>query len=199
MEQHRPVPHFHSVEEYLALEERSETRHEYYRSEIFAMLGTSGTHNIVKQNCVISLRLALRGKGCWVYDENVRLAVSEGEFYTYPDVMVTCHPDDSPDKNMVHQPVLLIEVLSPGTENHDRVWKFNRYTRLPSLQHYLLVAANAWLVEWYRREPSGVWSYTPLSSADDAVALPELGIELPLTDIYTELNIEPLPDRPLLG
>lgn len=111
MEQPQPAPAFYSVEEYLELEEHSETRHEYYRGEVFAMSGTSGTHNIVKQNCVISLRLALRGKGCRVYDENVRLAVAEGEFYTYPDVMVTCHPNDSPDKNMVHQPVLLIGVL----------------------------------------------------------------------------------------
>ena len=199
MEQQQPAAPLYSVEEYLELEANSEIRHEYYRGEIFAMSGTSGTHNIVKQNCVISFRLGLRGTGCRLYDENVRLAVSEGELYTYPDVMVTCHPDDSPDKNIVRQPVLLIEVLSPGTESHDRVWKFNRYTRLPSLQHYLLVSASTWLVEWYRREPSGVWSYTPLSSADDAVLLPELPLKLPLTDIYTELEINPLPDRPPLG
>ena len=198
MEQH-PAPTFYSVAEYFALEATSEVRHEYYRGEIFAMSGTSGTHNIVKQNCVISLRLGLRGTGCRVYDENVRLAVSEDELYTYPDVMVTCHPADSPDKNIVRQPVLLIGVLSPGTESHDRVWKFNLYTRLPSLQHYLLVSTSTWLVEWYRREPSGVWSYTPLSSADDAVLLPELPLKLPLADIYTELEINPLPDRPPLG
>ena len=163
------------------------------------MSGGVGGHNIVKQNCVVSLRLALRGKGCRVYDENVRLAVLEGELYTYPDVMVTCHPDDSPDKVMMRHPVLIIEVLSPGTESHDRVWKFSRYTQLASLQHYLLVSANSWLVEWYRREPSGVWSFTPLASQEDAVTIPELQISLSLADIYTELDIKPELDKPRIN
>lgn len=189
----------YTVEEYFALEEASEERHLFYRGEVFAMSGGVGTHNIVKQNSVISLRLALRGKGSRVYDENVRLAVLQGELYTYPDVMVTCHSDDSPDKVMMHHPVLIIEVLSPGTESYDRVWKFSCYTQLSSLQHYLLVSASNWLVEWYRREPSGVWSFTPLASQDDAVTLPELGITLPLTDIYNELSIIPQLDRPQMN
>lgn len=189
-------PRHYTVEEYFALEEVSEERHMYYRGEVFAMSGALGVHNLVKQNCVVSLRLSLRGKGCRVYDENVRLAVVQGELYTYPDVMVTCHSDDSPDKMMMHYPVVLIEVLSPGTESHDRVWKFSRYTQLPSLQHYLLVSANSWLVEWYRREPSGVWSFTPLASQEDALTIPELELKLPLADIYTELDIQPLLDKP---
>ena len=191
MESAQATPRRYSVEEYLALEEVSEVRHEFYRGEILAKSGGIGFHNIVKQNCVISLRLALRGKGCRVYDENVRLAVLEGELYTYPDMMVTCHPDDSPDKPTMHHPLLLIEVLSPSTESHDRVWKFNRYTRLPSLQHYLLVSASTWLVEWYRREPSGVWSYSPLAGVNDLVALPERNIVLALADVYMELDIQP--------
>ncbi|UYZ61620.1 Uma2 family endonuclease [Hymenobacter weizhouensis] len=189
-------PRYYAVEEYFALEEVSEVRHLFYRGEAFAMSGAVGMHTIVKQNCVVSLRLALRGRGCRVYDENVRLAVLEGELYMYPDVMVTCHPDDSPNKVMMRHPVVLIEVLSPGTESHDRVWKFSRYTQLASLQHYLLVSASSWLVEWYRREPSGVWSFTPLASQEDVVTILELGITLPLADIYTELDIQPELDKP---
>ena len=199
MEPDLTPPRRYTVEEYQALEEVSEQRHLYYQGEIFAMSGGLGAHNIVIQNCVIGLRAALRGKGCRVYAENVRLAVREGELYTYPDVMATCHPDDSPDKTLMHHPVIIIEVLSPGTESHDRVWKFSRYTQLASLQHYLLVSANSWLVEWYRREPSGVWSFTPLANLNDVVAIPELDIQLALTDIYTEMDIQPQPDRPRLS
>ncbi|AII51382.1 hypothetical protein N008_05210 [Hymenobacter sp. APR13] len=97
---------------------------------------------------------------------------------------------------MMHHPVLIIEVLSPGTESHDRIWKFSRYTQLASLQHYLLVSADKWLVEWYRREPSGVWSFTPLASQDEAVTISELGITLPLAELYTELDIQPEWDKP---
>jgi Uma2 family endonuclease len=184
----------YTVEEYFALEEASEVRHEFYQGEVYAMSGGIGAHNIVVQNCVISMRAALRGRGCRVYAENVRLAVLDGGAYTYPDVMVTCHPDDSPDKGTMHQPVLLIEVLSPGTASYDRVWKFNRYTQLLSLQHYLLVSADSWLVEWFRREPSGVWSYTPLAGQNNAVVVPELELTLPLAEIYTELEIQPTLD-----
>lgn len=190
------LPHHYTVEEYFALEEVAEVRHMYYRGEILAMSGAVGTHNITVLNCVMSLRSSLQGKGCRVYAENVRLSVLQGELYTYPDVMVTCHPNDSPDQVMMQHPVLIIEVLSPGTESHDRVWKFSRYTQLPSLQHYLLVSASSWLVEWYRREPSGVWSFTPLASQEDAVTIPELGVALPLADIYTELDVQPQLDKP---
>ncbi|WP_139924581.1 Uma2 family endonuclease [Hymenobacter sp. DG01] len=195
MEQLATTRHY-TVEEYFALEEASEERHLFYRGEVFAMSGGVGAHNLTVLNCVMSLRNSLRGRGCRVYAENIRLAVLQGELYTYPDVMVTCHADDSPDKVVMQHPVLIIEVLSPGTESHDRVWKFSRYTQLPSLQHYLLVSANSWLVEWYRREPSGVWSFTPLASQEDAVTIPELGIALPLTDIYVELDIQPQLDKP---
>ncbi|MDU0372552.1 Uma2 family endonuclease [Hymenobacter endophyticus] len=190
------TPRRYTVEEYFALEEVSEQRHLYYRGEIFAMSGGLGIHNLTVLNCVMSLRNALRGKGCRVYAENIRLAVCEGELYTYPDVMVTCHPDDSPNKIMMHHPALIIEVLSPGTESHDRIWKFSRYTQLASLQHYLLVSADKWLVEWYRREPSGVWSFTPLAGQDEAVKIPELGITLLLAELYTELDIQPGWDKP---
>jgi Uma2 family endonuclease len=186
----------YTVEEYFALEETAEVRHEFYRGEVYAMSGGSSTHNIAVQNCVIGLRAGLRGKGCRVFAENVRLAVIDGEGYTYPDVMVTCHPDDVKDLYLMRHPVLLIEVLSPSTASHDRVWKFNRYTQLPSLQHYLLVSVDNWLVEWFRREPSGVWSYTPLAGADDAVVVPELGLSLPLATIYVELDIQPTLDNP---
>ena len=188
----------YTVEEYFALEEATKERHVFYRGEIFAMAGGSGFHNIVKQNCVISLRGALRGSGCRVYDDSIRLAVLEGELYTYPDVLVTCQPQDSPDKVVMRHPVVLIEVLSPGTESHDRVWKFNRYTQLESLQHLLLISATNWLVEWYRREPTNVWSYTPLAGAEDVVHLPEINGQLRLPDIYAELDIQPQPDKPQL-
>ncbi|MBC6612503.1 Uma2 family endonuclease [Hymenobacter sp. BT507] len=78
-------------------------RHGYYRGEVFVMSDTNGTHNIIS---VTSLQLGLRGRGCRVHDENVRIAIAEGELCTYPDVMVIYRPDDSPDRNMVHQPVI---------------------------------------------------------------------------------------------
>lgn len=89
-------------------------------------------------------------------------------------------------------PVLLVEVLSPSTANYDWGRKFNSYKRLPSLQHYLLVSQTSWLVEWYRREPNDVWSYTALFEATDALVISELSINLAVAEIYEDTGVAPL-------
>jgi Uma2 family endonuclease len=85
--------------------------------------------------------------------------------------------------------VLLIEVLSKSTEARDRSWKFDRYKALPSLRRYLLVSQKNCLVEWYRREENGVWSFTPLARFEDEIYLPELDVMLWLRDIYEDASI----------
>jgi len=123
----------YTVEEYFALEEASDIRHEYYHGEVFpmdgpeAMVGATFAHNTIKQNCVIALRLGLRGKGCRVFDENVRLCINTDDHFTYPDVMVTCAPEDQLETRVVQHPSLLIEVLSDSTELRDRSWKLQQY------------------------------------------------------------------------
>ena len=136
----------YTVEEYFALEETSDIRHEYYHGEIFPLdtpesrAGGTKRHNLLVQNCGLALRTALRGRGCAIFAENVRVAVDENEHYNYPDVVVSCAPADKADPRTVHQPVLIIEVLSASTEARDRGWKFQQYQQLASLQHYLLIS-----------------------------------------------------------
>lgn len=190
------TPTRYTVEEYMALEETADQRHEYFEGEVFAMSGASATHNIIVQNCLIVLRQALRGRGCRVFTESMRLGVRDNQYYTYPDVMATCHPEDVTAKRTVRHPILIIEVLSPSTADHDRSWKFNQYKQLPSLQHYVLVTQHTCLVEWFRREPSGVWSFTPLAELTDALEIPELGLTLQVADVYDELDITPMQAQP---
>ncbi|WP_019947430.1 Uma2 family endonuclease [Hymenobacter aerophilus] len=190
------APARYTVEEYLALEETADQRHEYFEGEVFAMSGASATHHTIRQNCVISLRAGLRGRGCKVYDEGMKLAVQEGRYYTYPDVLVTCHAADVEEPFIVRHPVLIIEVLSPSTADHDRSWKFNQYKQIASLQHYVLVTQHTCLVEWFRREESGVWSFTPLAELTDTLEIPELGLTLPVAAVYDELDITPMQAQP---
>jgi len=72
----------YSPEEYFALEEKSDVRHEYFEGEVFAMAGASVAHNLVKGNLVAALRPGARQRGCRVFDENVRLVVQEKTYYT---------------------------------------------------------------------------------------------------------------------
>jgi Uma2 family endonuclease len=182
----------YTVEEYMALEEQSEVRHEFFDGEVFAMAGANVSHNLLGLNFAMAFRQALRGQPCLVMMESVQLAVEEGRHYTYPDVMISCDAADQQAERTLHAPVLLVEVLSPSTAEYDRGRKFNQYKKLPSLQHYLLVSQASWLVEWYRREANHIWSFTPLVEETDALVIPELNINLTVAEIYEGTGIAPL-------
>ena len=120
-------PHRYTADDYFALEEKAETRHEFLEGEVFAMAGESLAHNIIVQNFVLTLRPGLRGKGCQVAIETVQLAVEANRRYTYPDIVVSCDSQDQHEHRRLHHPVLIVEVLSPSTEAYDRGLKFNQY------------------------------------------------------------------------
>ncbi len=189
MEQAEAIYRRYTVAEYLALEERSNVRHEFFEGEVFAMAGGTAKHNLLIGNCYSMLRAGLRGRPCRVFFENVQLAVEKGHYYNYPDIMVTCSPTDLLAERIMEAPVLLIEVLSKSTETRDRSWKFNQYKALPSLRHYLLVSQVTCLVEWYRRQETGEWLFTPFTLFTDEITIPELDMTLRLQDVYEDTNI----------
>ncbi len=104
------------------------------------MTGESIAHNTIAQNFVLALRPVLRGKRCQVIMKTVQLAVEANRHYTYPDIVVSCDPQDQQESRRLHHPLLIVEVLSPSTEAYDRGLKFNQYKKRPSLRHYLLVS-----------------------------------------------------------
>ena len=182
----------YTPEEYFALEDRSEVRHEYFEGEVFAMAGASKAHNLLVQNALISLRNALRARGCQVFVENVRLEAKKNSYYTYPDVVVSCDPADRHDPYLVRQPVLIVEILSPSTGDYDRTTKFENYQKMPSLRHYILISQSAWIVEWFRRDEAGQWIYTLLTGPDSTLEIPDLGLVLPLRELYEDTGVAPL-------
>lgn len=185
-------PRRYTPEEYFALEERSEMRHEYFEGEVFAMVGTSVIHNLIKGNFIAGLRPGVRQRERRYVDENVRLQVREKSFYAYPDVMVSCDPADRRDAYTWRYPVLIAEVLSPSTGDYDRTTKFEHYQKLPSLRHYLLISQLAWTVEWFRRDEAGQWIYTLLTGPAATLEIPDMGLALPLRELYEDTDVAPL-------
>lgn len=139
--------------EYLAAEAVSETRHEFLNGDVWAMAGGSPEHGALAAAVIGELLMALRGKPCRVYTSDVRVRVTATGLSTYPDVTVVCGlVDTAPeDPEALINPVLLVEVLSDGTEAYDRGAKAAHYRRIPSLQAYLLVSQSDPLIELYRR------------------------------------------------
>ena len=189
MEQKEAASRRYTVAEYMALEERSEVRHHYFKGEVFAMAGGTLNHSSLILRCASQLMAATEPRGCRVFAESVQLMVAEGEYFTYPDVIVTCDPADLEATRVVKNPVVLVEVLSDSTAEHDRLWKLFRYQNLPSLRHYLLVSQQYQGIEWYRRTEEGKWVQSVQIAPDGCIDLPELDCTLRVADIYGSLKI----------
>lgn len=175
-----------SPQEYLEIERKADFRSEYFDGEMFAMAGGSDDHAQITTNIAGEMRQRLKGKRCRVSAIDKRVNIPGAELYIYPDVIVLCsEPRHSPiDKDTLQNPTIVFEVLSPSTESYDRGKKFERYQSLDSLKEYLLVAQDTYRVERYKRQPSGDWLLSVFTSLNESVAFPDVGIELPLSEIY---------------
>lgn len=185
METARVTKHY-TVQEYFDLEKVSEIRHEFYRGEISDMAGTTLNHNEMVQNIAAHLRSYFRPQGCRVLAESVKLEVIKGTYYPYPDIVVTCHPDDLRAQYVVGHPSLIVEVLSKSTAAHDRGFKWHQYQRMPSLIHYLLVSQSEYRAELYSRN-GHFWKYEVFDQPDQSVVFENLDFDLPLSAIYENI------------
>lgn len=176
-----------SVEEYLRDELDSPIKHEYLGGVVYAMSGGRNRHNLVASNALAALWTRLRGRPCRAFnsDTKVRIRLPGHTRFYYPDASVVCrlNPDDD-----VYQdsPALVLEVLSESTRRVDLGEKKEAYLSVPSLDLYLLAEQDAPAVIVFRRTENGfareVWS-----GLDAVIPMPELGIELPLSEVYEAL------------
>ena len=169
-------------EEYLEGEKYSEVKHEYVAGHVYAMVGTSEPHNQIAINLTTALKLHLRGGPCRVFMSDMKVRVRDA-FY-YPDILVTCDRTDA-NKYYKTQPVLVIEVLSPTTEEKDSREKRVAYQSLPSIQEYVLVAQDRMDVRSYRRTPEG-WGLETCFEGD-RIKLDPVGLDIPIEAIYEEV------------
>ncbi|MHA4737856.1 Uma2 family endonuclease [Dyadobacter sp. MSC1_007] len=181
----------YTVEEYFEMEEKSEIRHEYYDGEIFAMAGTTMNHNDIVDNVRSVMKGVFRPKGCRVFAENVKVEAS-ALYYPYPDVIVTCAPGDISGTYVVKHPSILVEVLSKTSAIYDRDFKLRKYKEIPSLQYYLLVSQNEYLVELYTRTAQeDIWTYQNFENENDVIRFESFNFEMSLKDIYENITFVP--------
>jgi Uma2 family endonuclease len=159
------APNTLTPEEYLRLERASLEKHEYEGGHMFAMAGANRRHRIINDNIRFALRLKEAACGCVSDNSDTRLFIPATGGYTYSDVVMTCgeeqrFQDDALDTLL--NPTLIVEVLSPSTENYDRGGKFYRYRRfhrLPST--FWFRKTRCWLnsvCEW-RLKSGGLGSF----------------------------------------
>ncbi|WP_448573890.1 Uma2 family endonuclease [Trichothermofontia sp.] len=180
-----------SVADYLQLEAESPTKHEYINGEAYAMAGASDTHVTIAGNLFALLRNHVRGSGCRVYITAMKARLEACNCFYYPDIMVTCDPQDQDTPTYKRFPKLIVEVLSDSTEAFDRGDKFADYQTLASLEEYVLINTRHQRIECFRRNPEGLWvlqSYLPES---DHFELQSVGFSGTLAAVYEDAVIEP--------
>jgi len=186
-----------TFEEYLAFEEGSDLKHEYIRGLVFAMAGTTRAHNKICRNVVGLLDRRLDGGPCEPFVSDVKLRVATTDATFYPDVFVVCGDGGRDQDVYATDARLVIEVLSPSTDAHDRGEKLKHYIRLPGLQEYVLVDSRRRSIEIYRRADEG-WSYLPLSE-EQPVLLTSVDLRTTFDAIYRRVDLDDPADRPARG
>jgi Uma2 family endonuclease len=188
----------YTVEEYLALERASEERHEYLDGHIYAMAGESPQHGDICTNLTIAIGSQLRGTHCRVWSKDIKVrsgpepnkGYSTKGFFSYPDLLVVCGEPQFHDqhRDVLLNPTVIIEVLSPTTEAFDRGEKWSRYQAwIPSLNDYLLVLQSKPQIERFLRQPNGEWLYSSVSGLEASLRLSSIDCALRLTDVYDRI------------
>jgi len=177
----------YTIGDFVRLEEYSNVRHEFLDGQIYAMAGGTPEHGARAANVIGLLTAQLRGRPCRVQTSDVRIRVKASGLDTYPDVSVVCEHEerDAEDPDAIANPILLVEVLSPSTEEYDRGEKLEHYKRLESLREVVFVAHDEWRVEVIRRTDGGDWS-TSTARKGQSLELTSVGCELPVDDVYRD-------------
>lgn len=181
----------YTVEEYLAIERAAEFKSEFIDGHICAMSGGSPNHSRLKVDLTEIVNAQLHGSRCEAFDSDMRVLVDAG-LQTYPDLSVVCGASrfGYPQRDVLLNPTVMFEVLSPSTEAYDRGEKFNRCQGMPSLRQYVLINQSTPRIEVFTRDQEGVWSFGRAEGLDATLRLESIGCELPLRDVYARVRFD---------
>lgn len=182
--------HHHSFQDYLAVEEMGPVRHEFLNGAIFAMARGMPEHAALSAAIVVLLGTHLQGRECRPYSADLRLRIPATGLATYADAAVICgEPQRDPESpTHVTNPTLVVEVLSPGTEEYDRGDKREHYQQLASLRDYVLVAQSRRRVEVFTRMPDGEWQHR-VHASGEVVLLPSIDARFDVDELYTAAGL----------
>lgn len=187
------IRRLYSAEEYLELERAAEYRHEFLDGRIFLMAGESISHSRICTNLSGETRAKLKGKPCEALSPNMKVRTSSASLFAYPDLTIMCGEPQFHDvkKDVLTNPQVIFEVLSPSTEAYDRTTKFQRYRMgNETLTDYVLVSQDKAFVEHFTKQPDGNWLYRSFSEMTDVLRIETVDCELSLQEIYDRVEFK---------
>ncbi len=179
-----------TLDQYIELEANSDIKHEYRNGEIYAMAGTTDSHNTIAGNLYALIRNHLRGSDCRLYFADIQARLEECNCFYYPDLMVTCDSRDTETSTYKRYPKLIVEILSDSTEAFDRGDKFIDYQTLDSLQEYVLVSTKQQRVDCYRRSEQGRWFFQFFAPTQNTFNLASIDLEVSFAALYEDVGVD---------
>ncbi|HXU36886.1 MAG TPA: Uma2 family endonuclease [Blastocatellia bacterium] len=176
-----------TIEEYIEFDKNSEERWEYFDGDVVSMSGGTLAHNRITTNFVVGLQGKAIAKGCEVLAGDMRIKVPKAPPYRYADIVVVCGPpviEKVQGLDVLVNPSLIIEILSPSTEAYNRGQKFVSYKSIDTFREYLLVAQDRPLITHYVRDENGNWLRTDIEGLDNEIELVTLSCTMSLREIY---------------
>ncbi|MGB3403837.1 MAG: Uma2 family endonuclease [Microcoleaceae cyanobacterium] len=182
----------YTPEEYLILEEQSETRNEYHNGKIIPMTGGTVNHNYILGNFCAYFKFAKKGQPYNVFMADIRLWITEYNRYIYPDIQIICGEIGyyKKRKDTIINPTVIVEVLSQSTEAYDKGDKFKYYRYIPSFQEYIIINQYQYEVEQYVKTEDNKWLVSYLESEESVLSLNSVEFDLPLLDLYEGVEFE---------
>lgn len=172
-------------ERYLETERLAETKSEFHDGQMFAMAGGSFNHSVLALNVALLLRQRV-SPGCTTLNSDMRIKIQAGGVFTYADCLIICGPPqfDSGRTDVILNPLLIVDVLSPSTEGYDRGKKFELYRTIPSFREYLIVHQDRRHVEHFSKQDDGSWLLREYAGESASVAIARIGAQISLAELY---------------
>jgi len=173
--------------DYFELEIEQRKKFEYLAGEVFAMTGGSYHHSLIGTNTLITLGNALRDSSCTVLNSDIKLYIDTIDSFFYPDAMVLCKAGET-TKDYVRLPHIIVEVLSPSTEDYDHNKKFAYYRQISSLQTYIMLHQDRPLAEVYQRNDNG-WLLNEYVGLESVIVLQD-DLPLAMSELYRQVEFD---------
>ncbi len=187
----------YTVEEYLELERKAGHKSEYLDGQIYAVAGASPSHSVITVNLSGEVYAQLRGSKCQAYSNDTKVRTSQTGLYSYPDLSIFCGEPKFHDeqKDVLINPKVIFEVLSPSTEAFDRGRKFFRYQNIESFTDYVLVAQDEARVEHLIRQVDGAWLLYMVRGLGKTLHIASIDCSISLAGVYDRVTFpEPEPE-----